>query len=35
MHKEFLNIQIRDFQKSKSVLYDVKGIYRADADGSL
>jgi UDP-N-acetyl-D-galactosamine dehydrogenase len=35
MHKEFLNIQIIDFQKSKSVLYDIKGIYRADADGSL
>jgi UDP-N-acetyl-D-galactosamine dehydrogenase len=35
MHKEFLNIQISNFQKSKSVLYDIKGIYRTDADGSL
>ena len=34
-HKEFFNLQISDFQKSNSVLYDVKGILTSTADGIL
>ena len=34
-HKEFLNLQISDFQKSPSVLYDVKGVFSSNADGIL
>jgi UDP-N-acetyl-D-galactosamine dehydrogenase len=34
-HKEFLNLQISDFQKSPSVFYDVKGVFRSNSDGKL
>jgi UDP-N-acetyl-D-galactosamine dehydrogenase len=34
-HKDFFNLQISDFQKSPSVLYDVKGVFSANVDGVL
>jgi UDP-N-acetyl-D-galactosamine dehydrogenase len=34
-HKEFFNLNICDFQKSTSVLYDVKGVFSSKADGVL
>ena len=34
-HKEFLKLQISNFQKSPSVLYDVKGFFSSNADGRL
>ena len=34
-HKEFFNLQLSDFLKITSVLYDVKGILSSEADGVL
>jgi UDP-N-acetyl-D-galactosamine dehydrogenase len=34
-HKEFLNLQFGELQKSCSVLYDVKGILPTYVDGKL
>ncbi len=34
-HSEFLNIKISDYLKTISVFYDVKGLFRSNADGVL
>ena len=34
-HKEFFKLNVTDFQKNISVLYDVKGIFNSIADGVL